>query len=42
MSNLMVGLVQQRCDTNRAGNIARSMAGIREAAARGAQLVVLQ
>jgi len=41
MSTLMVGLVQQRCGIERDGNIARSIAGIRDAAARGAQLVVL-
>jgi N-carbamoylputrescine amidase len=42
MNSLRVGLVQQRCDDNRADNIARSIDGIREAHARGAQLVVLQ
>jgi N-carbamoylputrescine amidase len=42
MSILNVGLVQQRCGADRDGNLARSMAGIRDAAARGAQLVVLQ
>jgi N-carbamoylputrescine amidase len=42
MSTLKIGLVQQRCVSSRADNLARSMAGIREAAAKGAQLVVLQ
>ena len=39
---LQVALVQQRCNTNRADNLASSIAGIREAAALGAQLVLLQ
>ena len=42
MSCLRVGLVQQRCTDNRQQNIDKSMQGIREAAAQGAQLVVLQ
>ena len=42
MNALMVGLVQQRCGVDRNDNLARSAAGIREAAARGAKLVVLQ
>jgi len=42
MSILKVGLVQQSCDRNRDNNIAKSIAGIRECAANGAQLVVLQ
>jgi len=42
MSILNVGLVQQRCSADRDDNLARSMAGIRTAAARGAKLVVLQ
>jgi len=37
-----VGLVQQTCTEDRAQNLAVSIAGIREAAARGAQLVLLQ
>lgn len=37
-----VGLVQQTCIENRTQNLAASVAGIREAAARGAQLVLLQ
>lgn len=41
MSKLMVGLVQQRCGIERAGNIAHSIAGIRDAVSKGAQLVVL-
>ena len=42
MSSLKIGLVQQRCVSSRADNLARSMAGIRKAAAKGAQLVVLE
>ena len=42
MSKLKVGLVQQSCDRNRENNIAKSIAGIRECASKGAQLVVLQ
>ena len=42
MSILNVGLVQQRCGADRDDNLSRSMAGVRTAAARGAQLVVLQ
>jgi N-carbamoylputrescine amidase len=39
---LRVGLVQQRCSEDRAQNLAQSIAGIRDAAARGARLVLLQ
>lgn len=39
---LTVGLVQHPCGEDREANIERSTRGIREAAARGAQLVVLQ
>ncbi|HAD04326.1 MAG TPA: acyltransferase [Desulfuromonas sp.] len=39
---LIVGLVQQSCSSDRAANLAKSRAAIREAAARGAELVVLQ
>ncbi|BCR04626.1 apolipoprotein acyltransferase [Desulfuromonas versatilis] len=42
MSKLTIGLVQQSCTADRQANIDKSIAGIREAAARGAQLVVLQ
>lgn len=42
MKKLTVGLVQQSCGANRAANIDKSLRGIREAADRGAQLVVLQ
>jgi N-carbamoylputrescine amidase len=42
MNVLTVGIVQQSCGADRAANIARSIDGIREAAARGARLVVLQ
>jgi len=42
MKNLTVGLVQQRCSADREANLAASTAGIRKAAAGGAQLVVLQ
>ncbi|WP_293387534.1 carbon-nitrogen hydrolase [Nevskia sp.] len=40
--NLRVGLVQQACSSDRAISIAASEAGVREAAAQGAQLVMLQ
>ena len=42
MKTLTIGLVQQACTADRAANLEKSIAGIREAAARGAQLVVLQ
>jgi N-carbamoylputrescine amidase len=42
MSILKVGLVQQLCTPDRDASLARSMAGIRKAAAGGARLVVLQ
>ncbi|MCO6460572.1 MAG: carbon-nitrogen hydrolase [Saprospiraceae bacterium] len=39
---MKVGLVQQKCNQNRAENIEKSIEGIRKCAADGAQLVVLQ
>ncbi len=42
MNIVKVGLVQQRCSDNRQDNIDKSIQGIREAAAGGAQLAVLQ
>lgn len=42
MKQLKVGLVQQSCSADRDTNIAKSIEGIREAAVKGAQLVVLQ
>ncbi len=42
MSGLIVALVQQSCTDDRAGNIEKSIAGIRRSAQRGAKLVVLQ
>jgi N-carbamoylputrescine amidase len=39
---LKVGLVQQSCGADREANLAASEAGIRDAAKRGAQLVLLQ
>jgi N-carbamoylputrescine amidase len=42
MRKLKVGMVQQRCTSNIAGNIAALQAHIREAASKGAELVVLQ
>lgn len=42
MNRLTVGLVQQRCSASRTDNINRSLTGIRQAAAQGATLVVLQ
>ncbi len=41
-STLKIGLVQQTCTEDRNNNVAASVAGIREAAARGAKLVLLQ
>src|SRR5512137_3111514 len=41
-SKLTVGLVQQSCGAERAENVRKSQAAIREAAGRGAELVVLQ
>ena len=41
-ATLNVGLVQQRCGPNREENLERSIAHVREAAARGAQFVALQ
>ena len=42
MSVIHAGLVQHRCTPDREENIHRSVAGVRAAAARGANLVVLQ
>jgi N-carbamoylputrescine amidase len=42
LKELKVGLVQQSCSDNRKENIAGSICGIREAAAKEARLVVLQ
>lgn len=42
MKNIKVGLVQQKCTTNREENIKKSQEGIRECAKNGANLVVLQ
>lgn len=39
---LVVGLVQQRCSEDRESNMRTSIAGVREAAAKGAALVLLQ
>ncbi|HLA75911.1 MAG TPA: carbon-nitrogen hydrolase [Gammaproteobacteria bacterium] len=39
---LRVGLIQQSCGADSSANLAASIAGVREAAARGARLVVLQ
>jgi N-carbamoylputrescine amidase len=41
-SNLRVGLVQHACGTDREANLETTIAGIREAARQGAQLVLLQ
>jgi N-carbamoylputrescine amidase len=41
-ASLTLGLVQQACTGVRDDNLARSMEGIREAAARGARLILLQ
>ena len=37
-----VGLVQHACSANRSDNVAKAIAGVREAAGRGAQVVCLQ
>jgi N-carbamoylputrescine amidase len=42
MKTLRVGLVQQRCGADREANLAATMAGVHEAAAQGARLVLLQ
>jgi N-carbamoylputrescine amidase len=42
MAKLTIGIVQQTCGEDRAANVARSIKGIREAAAKGAKLVCLQ
>ncbi len=42
MSHLMVGMLQQSCGADRDENIRKSILGIREAAAKGAELVILQ
>jgi N-carbamoylputrescine amidase len=42
MSDLKVGIVQQSCTTDRNANVAKSMAGIRDCAAKGAEIVILQ
>jgi N-carbamoylputrescine amidase len=43
LKKLVLGLVQHRCPTDdREANMGRSMAGVREAASRGARLVALQ
>lgn len=41
-ASLKIGLVQQACTEDRGGNLAASLNGIREAASRGAQIVLLQ
>lgn len=42
ITHLTVGLVQQSCSDDREANLTVSIAGIQEAAAQGAQLVLLQ
>ncbi len=42
MSKLKVGIVQHKCTADKADNIERSLKGIAECAANGAELVVLQ
>jgi N-carbamoylputrescine amidase len=41
-NTLKVGLIQHTCGNDRAANLVRTIAGIREAAAQGARLVLLQ
>lgn len=42
MSVILTGFVQQKCSSDKQSNIEKSIAGIAECAAKGAQLVVLQ
>lgn len=42
MSEVKIGLVQHRCSSDLDANLHKSLAGIRQAAAEGAELVVLQ
>ncbi len=42
MSKLKVGIVQQACSDNRGENVKKLKAGIKEAAEKGAELVILQ
>jgi len=42
MKNLSVALIQQSCTDNRSDNIAKTVAMIRQGAAQGAELVILQ
>jgi N-carbamoylputrescine amidase len=42
MSKLKIGFVQQSCSNDRDANIAKSLKGIAECAAQGAELVILQ
>jgi N-carbamoylputrescine amidase len=42
MATLKIGMVQQRCSTDKADNIQKSILGIAACARQGAQLVVLQ
>ncbi|HRH60333.1 MAG TPA: carbon-nitrogen hydrolase, partial [Chitinophagaceae bacterium] len=42
MAKVKVGLVQMNCTANKEENIAKAVAGVREAAAKGAQIVCLQ
>ncbi len=42
MKKLIVGLVQQSCTEDREANMQKSVNGIRQAALRGAELIVLQ
>lgn len=42
MSKVKIGLVQTSCTANKAENLAKAIVKIREAAAKGAQIVCLQ
>ncbi len=42
MSNLTVALIQQSCSDSRTANISKTISMVRKAAARGAELVILQ
>ena len=41
-SKFNIGLVQMSCSTNADANLSKAIAGIREAAAKGAEIVCLQ
>ncbi|MDE3254043.1 MAG: acyltransferase, partial [Bacteroidota bacterium] len=42
MSIVQIGLVQMSCTADKAANLAKAIAGIREAALKGGQIICLQ